>query len=84
MRAVAERAWTTGTVVSLNTVIEPGLRVAAEIPGGHSVVAARFGADIICIGSHARAGFTAKVLGSVSLADESIIEPNKSPSGNCP
>lgn len=30
--------------------------------------AGRFGADIICIGSHTRPGFTAKVLGSVSLA----------------
>lgn len=30
--------------------------------------AERFGADIICIGSHTRPGFTAKVLGSVSLA----------------
>ena len=30
--------------------------------------AERFGADIICIGSHTRPGFNAKVLGSVSLA----------------
>ena len=30
--------------------------------------AERFGADIICIGSHTRPGFTAKVLGSVALA----------------
>jgi nucleotide-binding universal stress UspA family protein len=30
--------------------------------------AERFGADVICIGSHTRPGFTAKVLGSVSLA----------------
>jgi len=30
--------------------------------------AERFGADTICIGSHTRPGFTAKVLGSVSLA----------------
>ena len=37
VRAVAERAWPTGTVVSLITVIEPGLRVADEIPGEHSV-----------------------------------------------
>jgi nucleotide-binding universal stress UspA family protein len=29
--------------------------------------AERFGADVICIGSHTRPGFTAKVLGSVSL-----------------
>ena len=37
VRAVAERAWPTGTVVALITVIEPGLRVADEIPGEHSV-----------------------------------------------
>ncbi len=30
--------------------------------------AERFGADILCIGSHTRPGFTAKVLGSVALA----------------
>ena len=30
--------------------------------------AERFGADVICLGSHTRPGFTAKVLGSVSLA----------------
>ncbi len=30
--------------------------------------AERFGADIICVGGHTRAGFSAKVLGSVSLA----------------
>jgi nucleotide-binding universal stress UspA family protein len=29
--------------------------------------AERFGADVICIGSHTRPGFTAKVLGSVAL-----------------
>jgi len=30
--------------------------------------AEQFGADVICVGSHTRPGFTAKVLGSVSLA----------------
>jgi len=30
--------------------------------------AERFGADVICVGSHTRPGFTAKVLGSVALA----------------
>ena len=30
--------------------------------------AERFGADMICVGSHTRPGFSAKVLGSVSLA----------------
>jgi nucleotide-binding universal stress UspA family protein len=29
--------------------------------------AERFGADVICVGNHTRPGFTAKVLGSVSL-----------------
>ena len=38
--------------------------------------AERFGADIICIGSHTRPGFTAKVLGSVSLA---VLQSSRRP-----
>lgn len=38
--------------------------------------AERFGADIICIGSHTRPGFTAKVLGSVSLA---VLQTSRRP-----
>ena len=38
--------------------------------------AERFGADIICIGSHTRPGFTAKVLGSVALA---VLQTSRRP-----
>ena len=38
--------------------------------------AERFGADIICVGSHTRPGFTAKVLGSVSLA---VLQSSRRP-----
>jgi nucleotide-binding universal stress UspA family protein len=38
--------------------------------------AERFGADIICIGSHTRPGFTAKALGSVSLA---VLQASRRP-----
>lgn len=38
--------------------------------------AERFGADIACIGSHTRPGFTAKVLGSVSLA---VLQTSRRP-----
>ena len=41
---------------------------AHEVAKAIRQAAERFGADIICIGSHTRPGFTAKVLGSVSLA----------------
>ena len=38
--------------------------------------AERFGADIICIGSHTRPGFNAKVLGSISL---SVLQNSQRP-----
>ncbi len=38
--------------------------------------AERFGADIICIGSHTRPGFSAKVLGSVALA---VLQTSRRP-----
>ena len=38
--------------------------------------AERFGADIICVGSHTRPGFTAKVLGSVALA---VLQSSRRP-----
>ena len=38
--------------------------------------AERFGADIVCIGSHTRPGFTAKVLGSVALA---VLQTSRRP-----
>lgn len=38
-----------------------------ETAGAICAAAERFGADIICVGSHTRPGFTAKLFGSVSL-----------------
>ena len=38
--------------------------------------AERFGADVICVGSHTRSGFTAKVLGSVALA---VLQQSRRP-----
>ena len=38
--------------------------------------AERFGADVICVGSHTRPGFTAKVLGSVALA---VLQQSRRP-----
>ena len=52
------RGITTEVEVTQNRETAEAICAAAE----------RFGADIICIGSHTRPGFTAKVLGSVSLA----------------
>ena len=52
----------------------PNIRTEVEITQGRATAQAicaaaeRFDADIICIGSHTRPGFTAKVLGSVALA----------------
>jgi nucleotide-binding universal stress UspA family protein len=45
---------------------------------GEAICAAaeRFGADVICIGSHTRPGFTAKVLGSVALA---VLQSSRRP-----
>ena len=47
-----------------------------ETAGAICAAAERFGADIICIGSHTRPGFTAKALGSVSLA---ILQNSRRP-----
>jgi len=38
--------------------------------------AERFGADIICVGSHTRPGFSAKMLGSVALA---VLQTSRRP-----
>lgn len=38
--------------------------------------AERFGADVICVGGHTRPGFTAKVLGSISLA---VLQSSRRP-----
>ncbi len=52
------RGITTEVEVTESRETAEAIRAAAE----------RFGADVICVGSHTRPGFTAKVLGSVSLA----------------
>ena len=51
-----------------------GIVTEVEVTGSRDTAEAicaaaeRFGADVICVGSHTRPGFTAKVLGSVALA----------------
>jgi nucleotide-binding universal stress UspA family protein len=62
LRALAPHASEARGIMTEVEVIESretaeAIRAAAE----------RFGADVICVGSHTRPGFTAKVLGSVSL-----------------
>ncbi len=57
-REAEARGITTEVEVTESRETAEAIRAAAE----------RFGADVICVGSHTRPGFTAKVLGSVSLA----------------
>lgn len=49
-------------------VTEVEVTESRDTAGAICAAAERFGADVICIGSHTRPGFTAKVLGSVALA----------------
>ena len=49
-------------------VTEVEVTESREAADAISAAAERFGADVICIGSHTRPGFTAKVLGSVALS----------------
>ena len=51
-----------------NITTEVEVTQSRETAQAICAAAERFGADIICIGSHTRPGFTAKVLGSVALA----------------
>ncbi len=59
-----------------------GITTEVEITTNRETAAAicaaaeRFGADVICIGSHTRPGFTAKALGSVSLA---VLQTSRRP-----
>ncbi len=59
-----------------------GITTEVEVTESRETAAAicaaaeRFGADIICIGSHTRPGFTAKALGSVSLA---VLQASRRP-----
>ena len=59
-----------------------GISTEVEVTESRETAAAicaaaeRFGADIICIGSHTRPGFTAKVLGSVALA---VLQTSRRP-----
>ena len=59
-----------------------GITTEVEVTESRETAAAicaaaeRFGADIICIGSHTRPGFTAKALGSVSLA---VLQTSRRP-----
>jgi len=47
-----------------------------ETAGAICAAAERFGADVICVGGHTRPGFTAKLLGSVSL---SVLQGSQRP-----
>ncbi len=59
-----------------------GIATEVEVTESRETAAAicaaaeRFSADIICIGSHTRPGFTAKVLGSVALA---VLQTSRRP-----
>ena len=53
-----------GSTVTSEVEVTESWETAEEI----CAAAERFGADIVCVGGHTRPGFTAKVLGSVSLA----------------
>jgi nucleotide-binding universal stress UspA family protein len=64
--ATEARGITTEVEVTENWEAAEAICTAAE----------RFGADVICIGSHTRPGFTAKVLGSVSLA---VLQASRRP-----
>ncbi|HEV7867604.1 MAG TPA: universal stress protein [Chthoniobacteraceae bacterium] len=60
----------------------PGITTEVEVTESGETAEAicaaaeRFGADIVCIGSHTRPGFTAKVLGSVALA---VLQTSRRP-----
>ena len=60
----------------------PDITTEVEVTESRETAAAicaaaeRFGADILCIGSHTRPGFTAKVLGSVALA---VLQTSRRP-----
>jgi nucleotide-binding universal stress UspA family protein len=57
-------------------VTEVEVTESLEIARVICAAAERFDADIICIGSHTRPGFIAKVLGSVSLA---VLQASRRP-----
>ena len=63
LRALAPEKSEGSTVTSEVEVTE-----SRETAEAICAAAERFGADIVCVGGHTRPGFTAKVLGSVSLA----------------
>ncbi len=57
-------------------VTEVEVTRSRETAAAICAAAERFGADVICAGSHTRPGFTAKVLGSVSLA---VLQTSRRP-----
>ncbi len=70
------RALTPHEAESRNVATEVEVTHSRETPEAICAAAERFGADIICIGSHTRPGFTAKVLGSVALA---VLQTSRRP-----
>ncbi len=67
---VPEEAAVRGIKTEVEVIDDP------EIARAICAVAERFNADAICIGSHTRPGFTAKVLGSVSLG---VLQQSRRP-----
>ncbi len=57
-------------------VTEVEVTASRETAEAICAAAERFGADIICVGSHTRPGFTAKVLGSVALG---VLQQSRRP-----
>jgi nucleotide-binding universal stress UspA family protein len=61
------RALAPSEALARNIVTDVEVTESLEADEAICVAAERFGADVICIGSHTLPGFTAKVLGSVAL-----------------
>ena len=70
------RALTPHSAEARGIATEVEVTASRETAAAICAAAERFGADIICIGSHTRPGFTAKALGSVSLA---VLQTSRRP-----
>ena len=70
------RALTPHEAEARNIATEVEVTESRETAEAICAAAERFGADIICVGSHTRPGFTAKALGSVSLA---VLQTSRRP-----
>ncbi|MDP1860591.1 MAG: universal stress protein, partial [Gemmatimonadaceae bacterium] len=72
-------------VLALDESEARGITTEVEVTDGRDTAEAicaaaeRFGANVICVGSHTRPGFTTKVLGSVAFAREARRRPDAPP-----